>query len=91
MTVPTTTRPAVRDMAAGSAPAPGDGAGPSGCPGAARAGRARRRMSRGATAIEYGLIAALTTVVMLAGLGQFSNSAVGMYTNLTNRIVSAGR
>jgi pilus assembly protein Flp/PilA len=50
-----------------------------------------RAWVRGATAIEYGLIAALMTVVMLVGLGQFGNSAVSMYGNLTNRIVSAGR
>jgi pilus assembly protein Flp/PilA len=50
-----------------------------------------RAGQRGATAIEYGLIAALMTIVMLVGLGQFGNSAVSMYGNLTNRIVSAGR
>ena len=47
------------------------------------------RSIRGATAIEYGLIASLVVVVMLASLTAFGNSATGMFNNIANRFVSA--
>ena len=37
---------------------------------------------RGATAIEYGLIAALIVVVLIVSLGQLGGGANGMWTNI---------
>ena len=37
---------------------------------------------RGATAIEYGLIAALIVVALIASLGQLGGGANGMWTNI---------
>lgn len=38
--------------------------------------------SRGATAIEYGLIAALIVVAMMAGLGYLGRKSTGMWNNI---------
>jgi len=40
------------------------------------------RDQRGATAIEYGLIAALIVVAMMGGLAALGGGAGGMWTNL---------
>ncbi len=39
---------------------------------------------RGATAIEYGLIAALIVIAMMGGLSQLGGGAGGMWTKLSN-------
>jgi pilus assembly protein Flp/PilA len=44
--------------------------------------RRLRADTRGATAIEYGLIAALIVVAMMAGLASLGGGAGGMWTNL---------
>ena len=55
--------------------------------------RAFRRLcsdKRGATAIEYGLIAALIVVSMLAGLGTLGGGANGMWGQMANKVTNAG-
>jgi len=44
---------------------------------------------RGATAIEYGLIAALIVIVMIPGMQLVGGNTNGMYDRVTNQIVSA--
>jgi pilus assembly protein Flp/PilA len=44
---------------------------------------------RGATAIEYGLMAALISVALISGLGAFSNSLQNTFTVVSNNINSA--
>jgi pilus assembly protein Flp/PilA len=46
--------------------------------------RILRAEDRGATAIEYGLIAALVVIAMIAGLGTLGGGAGGMWSNLSN-------
>lgn len=41
---------------------------------------------RGATAIEYGLIAALIVVAMLGGLSALGGGAGGMWTKINNAV-----
>lgn len=48
--------------------------------------RKLRADRRGATAIEYGLIAALIVVAMMAGLSTLGGGAGGMWTKLSNAI-----
>ena len=43
-----------------------------------------RSDKRGATAIEYGLIAALIVIAMMGGLSQLGGGAGGMWTKLSN-------
>ena len=45
-----------------------------------------RSDKRGATAIEYGLIAALIVIAMMGGLSQLGGGAGGMWTKLNNVI-----
>ena len=45
-----------------------------------------RSDKRGATAIEYGLIAALIVVAMMGGLSALGGGAGGMWTKLNNVI-----
>ena len=40
----------------------------------------------GATAIEYGLIAALIAVALIAGLGGLSNNLANMFNMLSNTV-----
>lgn len=40
----------------------------------------------GATAIEYGLIAALIAVVLIAGFGGLSNNLANMFNMLSNTV-----
>ncbi len=48
--------------------------------------RKLRADRRGATAIEYGLIAALIVIAMMAGLASLGGGAGGMWTKLNNAI-----
>jgi pilus assembly protein Flp/PilA len=43
---------------------------------------------RGATAIEYGLLAALISVGIIAGVGTFGNNLQTMLTNVSNTIAA---
>lgn len=43
----------------------------------------------GATAIEYGLIASLVTIFMLAGLAVFSSAMDNMYSSLATQVGNA--
>ncbi len=52
--------------------------------------RRLRSDKRGATAIEYGLIAALIVISMLAGLGTLGGGANGMWGKMANKVVEAG-
>jgi pilus assembly protein Flp/PilA len=45
---------------------------------------------RGATAIEYGLIAALIIVAMMAGLTALGGGSQGMWGNLSSKVEAAG-
>jgi pilus assembly protein Flp/PilA len=47
------------------------------------------RDRRGATAIEYGLIAALVVLAMVGGLTAFSDEMIDMYHNVTSRFITA--
>lgn len=44
----------------------------------------------GATAVEYGLLAALISVGLLSGLTAFSDSLNGVFTTLSESIDNAG-
>lgn len=44
---------------------------------------------RGATAIEYGLIAALMMIVMIPTMQMVGGNTNGMYDRITNKIVEA--
>ena len=48
--------------------------------------RKLRADKRGATAIEYGLIAALIVVAMMAGLSSLGGGTGGMWTKLKNTV-----
>jgi pilus assembly protein Flp/PilA len=48
-----------------------------------------KRSQRGATAIEYGLIAALMTIVMIPALQALGGSTNGMWGMVSNRISNA--
>lgn len=41
---------------------------------------------RAATAVEYGLIAALIVLAMLASLNTFANTTTGMWNNVSNEV-----
>lgn len=43
----------------------------------------------GGTAIEYGLIAALIVIAMIASLGSLANQTVGMWGNVNTRVTQA--
>lgn len=48
------------------------------------------RDSRGATAVEYGLIVALIVIVMVVALKQVANANTDMWRNVSHKVVSAG-
>lgn len=52
--------------------------------------RRLRSDKRGATAIEYGLIAALIVIAMLTGLRQLGGGAGGMWGVMASQVVNAG-
>jgi len=41
---------------------------------------------RGATAIEYGLIAALMAAALIGGLGVFTNGLLGVFNTVANNL-----
>ena len=45
--------------------------------------------TRGATAIEYGLIAALIVIAMMGGLAALGGGAGGMWTRLKDQVLAA--
>ena len=45
---------------------------------------------RGATAVEYGLLAALISVALISGLGAFTGSLQNTLTIVSNSIKDAG-
>lgn len=51
--------------------------------------RRLRSDKRGATAIEYGLIAALIVVAMVSGLSMLGGGANGMWGQLSTKIAAA--
>ncbi|WP_136618839.1 MULTISPECIES: Flp family type IVb pilin [Mesorhizobium] len=48
------------------------------------------RDESGATAIEYGLIAALIALAIITGAGALGNSLNGMFTNIGTTVNSSG-
>ncbi len=59
---------------------------------AGRHARAAHRLAenrRGATAVEYGLIAALVVITMIASFKLVANSTVGMWGNVQTKIGNA--
>jgi pilus assembly protein Flp/PilA len=46
---------------------------------------------RGATAIEYGLIAAIMSVALISGYGAFTGALMGTFNTIETRIVDAGK
>ena len=44
------------------------------------------RDDRGATAVEYGLIAALVVLGAFLGIQNFANTSVGMWNNVSNTV-----
>ncbi|MDQ3145098.1 MAG: Flp family type IVb pilin [Pseudomonadota bacterium] len=52
--------------------------------------RRLRSDKRGATAVEYGLIAALIIIAMLAGLSTLGGGTGGMWTGLKDKVQASG-
>ena len=50
--------------------------------------RTLRADTRGATAIEYGLIAALIVIAMIGALSQLGGGAGGMWTKVKDEVVA---
>ena len=50
--------------------------------------RMLKACQRGATAIEYGLIASLIVVAMIAALGQLGGGAGGMWTKINANVMN---
>lgn len=44
---------------------------------------------RGGTAIEYGLIAALVVITMIAGLTEVATTTIGMWNNVSTKVERA--
>lgn len=51
--------------------------------------RTLRAQDRGATAVEYGLIAALIVVAMIGGLGTLGGGAGGMWGRVSNIVANS--
>lgn len=51
--------------------------------------RALARNARGATAVEYGLIAALICLGMLAGLQALGTQTSGLWSNISTKVKNA--
>ncbi len=45
----------------------------------------------GATAIEYGLIAALVVIAMLGALSAMSSTTVGIWNTVSHNVIHAGK
>ena len=52
--------------------------------------RSLRSDKRGATAIEYGLIAALIVIAMMGGLAAMGGGVGGMWTKIGSAVAAAG-
>ena len=52
--------------------------------------RAAADDTRGATAIEYGLIVALIVIAMVAALKQVANANTGVWNTVSTQVISAG-
>ena len=50
--------------------------------------RAIAHDTRGATAVEYGLIVSLVIIAMLTALTTFASKSVGMWGMIANRVVN---
>ncbi|WP_293880424.1 Flp family type IVb pilin [Sphingomonas sp.] len=50
--------------------------------------RALRRNTKGGTAIEYGLIAALVVIGMITALTAFANVSISMWNNISTKVTS---
>ena len=48
------------------------------------------RDSRGATAVEYGLIVALIVIVMVVALKQVANANTNVWQTVSTKVVNAG-
>ncbi len=48
-----------------------------------------RKNDDGATAIEYGLIAALVAVALIIALGQFGTDLAALFTGLSGQVTTA--
>ncbi|GAA0663966.1 pilus assembly protein Flp/PilA [Sphingomonas insulae] len=46
--------------------------------------------TRGATAVEYGLIVALIVIAMVAALKQVANANTNVWNNVSTKVVAAG-
>jgi pilus assembly protein Flp/PilA len=46
---------------------------------------------RGATAIEYGLIAAIMSVALISGYGAFTGALMGTFNTIETEITEAGK
>jgi pilus assembly protein Flp/PilA len=49
------------------------------------------RDTRGATAIEYGLILTLVVIALMAGLVMLANATVGTWSNVSAEVIKAAR
>ena len=58
---------------------------------AIRTFRRLRSDKRGATAIEYGLIAALIVISMMVGLSTLGGGTGGMWTRTAQQVTNAGQ
>jgi pilus assembly protein Flp/PilA len=50
-----------------------------------------RRDSRGGTAIEYGLILALVVLAIMAALVAFAGASTDIWSNVSAKVIAAGR
>ena len=50
-----------------------------------------RKDEKGATAIEYGLIAALIAVMLITALGTLGNNMRNQFGNIANRVATPSR
>jgi pilus assembly protein Flp/PilA len=50
--------------------------------------RRLRSDERGATAIEYGLIAALVVIAIIGAMGAFADASIQMWTDVGNQVAS---
>ncbi|MCB5204501.1 Flp family type IVb pilin [Neorhizobium sp. T786] len=51
--------------------------------------RSLLRQNEGATAIEYGLIAAIISVVLIAGVSGLSDGLLNVFSTIENHLVNA--
>jgi pilus assembly protein Flp/PilA len=51
--------------------------------------RGIKQCQMGATAVEYGLIASLLVIAMMAAFSNFANTTSGMWNSVSNKVVTA--